>query len=131
MPACITSPHKSWLPLVTQQVGATFVDVCCDDVNTQDEAAVAAAARQMSGAAAGVPLPGALDEAPADSSSSSSSADESDDDSGAGVSAAPPPDDDRVGRSTAAGLKLSAQRRDGVGSKGKRRRGRHQGIQEL
>lgn len=93
---------------------------------------MAAAARQMSGAGAGVPLPGESDEAPANSSSSSSSADESDDESGDGVSAVAPLDAGSAGQTAASGqIHPGAQQHGSSSGKGKRRRGRHQGIQEL
>jgi hypothetical protein len=93
---------------------------------------VAAAARQMSGATAGMTFPGEPDEAPANSSSSSSSADESDHESGDGVSAAAPPDAGSAGQTAASGLiRPGVQQHGSAGGKGKLRRGRHQGIQEL
>jgi hypothetical protein len=93
---------------------------------------VAAAARQMSGAAAGVSLPGDPDEAPTNSSRSSSSGDESDDESRDGVSAEAPLQTGSAGQTAASGLIHPGAQQDGSAvGKGKRRRGRHQGIQEL
>ena len=92
---------------------------------------MAAAARQMSGAAAGLPLPGDLDKAPNNSGSSSSSDEESDDESGDRTATALPLDDSAGRTDTSGPTCPRAERHDGAGGKGKRRRGRHQGIQEL
>ena len=94
---------------------------------------MAAAARQMSGAAAGLPLH--LDEAPNNSGSSSSSSSdvESDYELGDRTATAVPLDNGGAGRTDTSGLTRpgAQQRHAGAGGKGKRRRGRHQGIQEL